>query len=292
MPYFFHTQSVIKTVIAKYKSAKSNNHEFNKVVFKKPEYDLVWNRDYSLVKGLFSVNTLQGRMKVPFRQDNMEQYFDDSWEFGTAKLVYKHGKFFLHIPSTKEIKESLIQDIKNVVGIDLGINFLATSYNSSGKTTFHKGRHIKHTRAKYSRLRKELQQRQTPSSRKRLRLTGQRENRWMTDINHQVSKALVNTAGQNSLLVLEDLTGIRSATEKVRIKNRYVFVSWSFYQLRQMIEYKAKLNHSATIAVDPRYTSQKCPQCGHTERANRDKKNHVFLVRIVVTLLTMTVSER
>jgi hypothetical protein len=78
-------QSVIKTVIAKYKSAKSNNHEFNKVVFKKPEYDLVWNRDYSLVKGLFSVNTLQGRMKVPFRQDHMEQYFDDSWEFGTAK---------------------------------------------------------------------------------------------------------------------------------------------------------------------------------------------------------------
>ncbi|HZK83451.1 MAG TPA: zinc ribbon domain-containing protein, partial [Desulfosporosinus sp.] len=48
------------------------------------------------------------------------------------------------------------------------------------------------------------------------------------------------------------------------------------YQLRQMIEYKAVLNHSLTIAVDPRYTSQKCPQCGHTEKANRDKKNHIF----------------
>lgn len=269
-------QSVMKTVIAKYKSAKSNKHEYNKVVFKRPEYDLVWNRDYSLVKGLFSVNTLNGRIKVPFRQDRMDQYFDGSWKFGTAKLVFKHDKFFLHIPTTKEIEDSLIQDIKNVVGIDLGINFLATSYDSSNNTEFNHGRHIKHKRANYSKSRKELQRRQTPSSRKRLRLIGQRENRWMTDVNHQVSKALVNSAGQNSLLVLEDLTGVRNATEKVQLKNRYVFVSWGFYQLRQMIEYKAKLNCSLIIAVDPKYTSQKCPQCGHTEKANRDKKNHIF----------------
>lgn len=269
-------QSAMKTVIAKYKSAKSNNHEFNKVVFKKPQYDLVWNRDYSLVKGLFSVNTLGGRVKVPFKQDGMDQYFDGSWKFGTAKLVFKHDKFFLHIPTTKEVADSPIQDIKNVIGIDLGINFLATSYNSSNHTEFYRGRHIKHKRAKYSKSRKELQQRQTSSSRRRLRLIGQRENRWMTDVNHQVSKALVDSAGQNSLLVLEDLTGIRNATEKVQLKNRYVFVSWGFYQLRQMIEYKAVLNHSLTIAVDPRYTSQKCPQCGHTEKANRDKKNHIF----------------
>ena len=269
-------QSVMKTVVVKYKSAKSNKHEFNKVIFMRPEYDLVWNRDYSLVKGLFSVNTLNGRIKVPFRQEGMDQYFDGSWKFGTAKLVFKHDKFFLHIPTTKEIEDSLIQDIKNVVGIDLGINFLATSYDSYNNTEFYHGRHIKHKRANYSKSRKELQQRQTPSSRRRLRLIGQRENRWMTDVSHQVSKALVNSAGQNSLLVLEDLTGVRNATEKVQLKHRYVFVSWGFYQLRQMIEYKAKLNRSLTITVDPKYTSQKCPQCGHTEKANRDKKNHSF----------------
>jgi len=269
-------QSVMKSVIAKYKSAKSNQHEFNKVVFKRPEYDLVWNRDYSLVKGLFSVNTLDGRVKVPFKQDGMDQYFDGSWKFGTAKLVFRHDKFFLHIPATKEIVDSLIQDVKNVVGIDLGINFLATSYDSSNHTEFHHGRHVKHKRATYSKSRKELQHRQTSSSRRRLRLIGQRENRWMSDVNHQVSKALVKAAGPNSLLVLEDLTGIRNATEKVQLKNRYVFVSWGFYQLRQLIEYKATLNHSLTITVDPKYTSQKCPQCGHTERANRDKKNHIF----------------
>lgn len=60
----------------------------------------------SLVRGLFSVNTLDGRIKVPFKQDGMNQYFDGSWKFGTAKLVFKHDKFFLHIPTTKEVADS------------------------------------------------------------------------------------------------------------------------------------------------------------------------------------------
>jgi putative transposase len=44
-------QSVAEAVIAKYKAAKSSGHKWTKNRFKKPEYDLVWNRDYSLTKG-------------------------------------------------------------------------------------------------------------------------------------------------------------------------------------------------------------------------------------------------
>lgn len=51
---------------------------------------------------------------------------------------------------------------------------------------------------------------------KRLRLIGQRENRWMSDVNHQVSKALVKSAGKNALVVLEDLTGDRIAAMNLR----------------------------------------------------------------------------
>ena len=32
----------------------------------------------------------------------------------------------------------------------------------------------------------------------------------------------------------------------------------------------------AVIKVDPRYTSQCCPACGHTEKSNRNKKIHLF----------------
>ncbi len=74
---------------------------------------------------------------------------------------------------------------------------------------------------------------------------------------------------------MEDLTGI-NLSAKVRHKDRYYRISWSFAQLQSFIEYKAQQKGLQVIHVDPKYTSQRCPRCGHTEKANRDKKNHIF----------------
>lgn len=270
-------QSVFKTVIARYKTILENQKEWIKPDFKKPQYDLVWNRDYSLTSNLFSVNTLYGRVKLPYHSAGMEQYFDhDKYRFGTAKLVYKHGKYFLHIPVTCEVEESNLTDICHVVGIDRGINFVVATYDSNHKSGFVSGKQIKQKRAQYSKTRKQLQQVKTPSSRRRLKAIGSRENRWMQDVNHQVSKALVENNPKHTLFVLEDLSGVRNATEKVNLKNRYVSVSWSFYDLEQKLMYKTQKNQSSVVKVNPAYTSQTCPICGHTEKANRNKKLHVF----------------
>ena len=87
------TQSVFKTVIARYKTILENQKEWIKSSFKKPQYDLVWNRDYSLTQNCFSVNTLNGRVKLPYFTEGMSKYFNhDIYKFGTAKLVNKHGK--------------------------------------------------------------------------------------------------------------------------------------------------------------------------------------------------------
>ena len=270
-------QSVLKTVIARYKTILENQNEWIKPSFKKPQYDLVWNRDYSLTQNRFSINTLNGRVKLSYFSDGMSKYFDHTiYKFGTAKLVNKHGKYYLHIPVTYEVEESNISDICNVVGIDRGINFVVATYDSKHNSGFVSGKAIKQKRANYSKLRKELQMRHTPSSRRRLKAIGQRENRWMQDINHQVSKALVENNPKHTLFVLEDLSGIRNVTERVKTKNRYVSVSWSFYDLEQKLIYKAKQNQSSVIKVDPRYTSQCCPCCGHVEKSNRNKKIHLF----------------
>ena len=270
-------QSVFKTVIARYKTILENQKEWIKPSFKKPQYDLVWNRDYSLTQNCFSVNTLNGRVKLPYFAEGMSKYFDHTvYRFGTAKLVNKNGKYFLHIPVTCDIEESKISDICNVVGIDRGINFVVATYDSKHKSGFVSGKTIKQKRAHYSKLRKELQMRRTPSARRKLRAIGQRENRWMQDVNHQISKALVENNPEHTLFVLENLSGVRSATERVRTKDRYVSVSWSFYDLEQKLIYKAKQNQSTVIKVDPRYTSQCCPVCGHVEKANRNKKIHLF----------------
>ena len=125
--------SVLKTTCAKYKQIKTVEEQKEKkeasmnskasknpknakkskkvkkkekpvlVQFKKPYMELVWNRDYILKKDSFSLNTLQGRIRVPYETKAMEQYFDGTWEFGTVKIVTKHGKWYLHIPMTKNI---------------------------------------------------------------------------------------------------------------------------------------------------------------------------------------------
>lgn len=269
-------QSVMKTVIARYKSAKSNGNAWSLVAFKVPTYDLVWNRDYSLLEKTFSVNTLDGRLKLRFEKKGMRRYFDGTWKFGTAQLVQKAGKWFLHIPMTNSISKMELDKANHVVGIDLGINFLATAYDSQGKTTFFPGREVKAKRGAAKALRKQLQQKQTSSSRSRLEEIGSRENRYVSDVNHRTTKALVERYPKGTVFVLEDLTGVRNATEKVRTKQRYVSVSWAFYQFRKMLEYKAELNGQRVLVVDPKYTSQTCPKCGHVEKENRDKRTHTF----------------
>ncbi|MBS5197529.1 MAG: transposase [Clostridiales bacterium] len=270
-------QSVFKTVIARYKTILENESKWIKPSFKKPQYDLVWNRDYSLTQNCFSVNTLSGRVKLPYFAEGMSKYFDHTiYKFGTAKLVNKHGRYFLHIPVTYDVEESNISDICNVVGIDRGINFVVATYDSKHKSGFISGKAIKQKRAYYSKLRKELQMRQTPSARRRMKAIGSRENRWMQNINHCVSKALVKNNPRHTLFVLEDLSSVRNAIERVKIKDRYVSVSWSFYDLEQKLMYKAKQNQSTVIKVNPAYTSQCCPMCGHIEKANRNKKMHLF----------------
>ena len=286
--------SVTRTVIAAYKSVRTNQRQHSgrfskkkrhidiKPSFRAPQLSLVWNRDYSLIKNtdkterLFSVNTLRGRIKCPFRADSMDWAFDEGAVYGTAKLIFRHGKFFLYVPVTINVPDTpALSSCKKVVGIDRGIRFLAAACDGK-KTSFYSGAVVKQKRAHYKELRIQLQKRQTSSARRRIRAIGQRENRWMNDVNHCISKALVCDNPKGTLYVLEDLTGIRGATERVRTKDRYTQVSWAYYDLEQKIMYKAVRCGSALLKVDPAYTSQTCPICGHVDRASRKHETHTF----------------
>lgn len=269
--------NAVRTVIGSYKTNKSNGFDWTECKYNTPQMTLSWNRDYSINQDKFSVGTLSGRIKADYAKSGMEQYFDKSiYRFGTAKVVYKHGKFFLHISVNFDSEELKDTDICNVVGHDRGIRFITSSYGSNGKTVFFSGNTVKQKRAHYKTLRKQLQQVRTPSSRRRLKAIGQRENRWVQNVNHCISKALVESNPKGTLHVIEELRGIRSATERVRVKDRYVSVSWSYYDLEQKLIYKANERGQKVIKVDPRYTSQTCPKCGHIEPGNRDKKHHLF----------------
>ena len=98
------------------------------------------------------------------------------------------------------------------------------------------------------------------------------------DINHQISKLLVEKAKDTGrAIALEDLGGIRDRVT-VRKSQRARHHSWSFFQLRSFIEYKAKRAGVPLVLVDPRNTSRTCSVCGHCEKKNR-KSQSEFVCR-------------
>jgi len=131
------------------------------------------------------------------------------------------------------------------------------------------GKSCKHIHNKYKEIRRSLGKKKKL---KKLKSIKNREKRIIKNINHKISKALVERClKDNSAIVLEDLKSIRK-TAKSRRKNRYTLNSWSFYQLAQMIEYKSKKLGIPIFYVEPQYTSQRCSDCGHIEKSNRQGK--------------------
>lgn len=293
-------QSVIRTVIARYKTIKTqmscrpykyqdqNTGEWHREVrnlnwlckpisFNRPQVDLQRNRDWSyLSNGQLSINTLDGRVKASPVCHGFSQYFDGTWKFGLAKLLKSGNKWYLHISATKEVADFDKQEVKHVVGIDRGLRFLATIYDEQGKTAFFDGKAIMRKRAKYQKLRATLQAKGTKSAKRRLKKLSGRENRWMSDVNHCLSKTLVQKYGANTLFVLENLNGVSFERTDLPKSLRSQNKSWAFYQLEQFLTYKAHLNNSEVVEVSAKYTSQRCPKCGVIKKDNRNHGKHEY----------------
>ena len=94
----------------------------------------------------------------------------------------------------------------------------------------------------------------------------------MRDKDHKISRKIISFAQSNSVAVirLENLKNIRNTARTSR-KNEKNLHTWSFYRLAKYIEYKARLVGISVKYVDPKYTSQTCPQCGTRNHAT-DRK--------------------
>ena len=203
-----------------------------------------------------SVNTsITGRQKAILSDTKL----------GTIRIVYKGDKIVAQI--VYEIPVSAYSDNGNVMGIDLGIKCPAVSYISDGSVTFYgNGRKNKYMRRHYKYLRQKLQKAKHMDVVQRI---NNKEQRIMKDIDHKLSHSIIETAASHNVktIKLECLKNIRSTTRTSR-KNNHSLHTWSFYRLAQYIEYKARIAGIKVEYVDPAYTSQKCPVCGHIHHAN------------------------
>lgn len=257
------------------------------IAFRRPQADLVRGRDYSFVTDkktgtrLLSINTLEDRVRVRYNIPKcFRDYFDGTWKFGTGKVVSLKGEWYFHIPMTRVV-EAVFDGThpKHVVGVDRGLRFLSNTYSETGDALFLSGKGAMKKRDRFQVVRDELQSRGTKSAKRVLKRISGRENRWMADVNHRLSKTLVERYGAGTLFVLEDLTGVSFNEEHLANRpnrDRRQLRSWSFYQLEQFLAYKAEEAGSRVTKVAADYTSQRCPKCGRIHKENRSHSAHLY----------------
>jgi IS605 OrfB family transposase len=182
---------------------------------------------------------------------------------GETDLVHRDGHWLLH--AVIDVPEAPLRNPAGFLGVDLGIVNIATTSDGDRMS----GSHLNRYRKRQQRLRKRLQAKKTASARRLLRKRRRREARFAADVNHQISKRIVAEAERTGRgIAVEELTGIR-ARVRLRKPQRATLHSWSFAQLGQFLEYKARQAGVAFMQVDPAYTSQTCRSCGHVDKKNR-----------------------
>jgi len=226
---------------------------------------------------------------IPLRNDMFHfEYNKDSKSFdGWLKVLRKYFPIKLckyHInclkDATKICDSSIIKDHKgnlclrlcfktkpqnntgtNSLGIDLGI--VKPIVCSDGKQ-FGNGKLIKHKKLEFGKKRSKNQSKSEEIYNK--------QSNWTNDLNHKLSRQLVNYCVSNEInvLSLEALKGSHLANKKHR---KY---SWAFKDLLEKVTYKAENEGLQVISVNPAYTSQTCSCCGLKEKSNRKTQDLYF----------------
>ena len=209
-----------------------------------------------------SFPTLKGTKRVPLEvahahyPDILDRLIgqDGTVESGSLKIVQIRGQWYALMSVTEEVPDV---PSSTRVGVDRGQNNLAVAVLPNGKCLFFHGRHVKHIRRQYQRLYEDLQKAGKWRALKRLKRS---ESRWMSEINHAISKQIADFADRHDAdVVLEDLKGIRQ-TSRQRQKNKSDAGEnrdrWAYFQLGQYIQYKvAKRGRQTHIRPAP-YTSK------------------------------------
>ncbi len=259
------TVRAVGKVAESYKVDRKTLHEFD------PHGAVVYDQRILSYKSAdtISILTLDGRLEVGIQYGEYRK-LEANRVRGQADLIYKKGTFYLMI--VVDLPDAEPIDPDGIIGVDFGIVNLATT--SDGK--MYSGEKCTKIRQKYAKVKAVLQSVGTHSAKKHLKKISGRERRFKKDTNHCISKEIVATAKDtNRAIALEDLSGIR---ERVTVSKavRESIGKWAFLELRNFIEYKAKLLGVPVVPIDPHNTSRTCSVCGYTDKKNR--KNQASFV--------------
>jgi len=231
-------------------------------------------RSVSYKAETISVLTPEGRVELPFRLGAFQHdALLKAAAIGGATLSRrKDGRFFLGV-SYEPVSEPLFETTR-CLGVDRGLIKIATT--SDGVNFC--GRDLEAKREKRRNVRASMQRKaakqknagkRPQSIRRRLKALSNREALMQRDVNHCISKKLVQRAkGTARAIALENLSGIGRRTRFNRSMRRRLG-GWAFFQLGVFVGYKAERAGVPIVEIDPRNTSRVCPECGHIDKKNR-----------------------
>lgn len=274
----------------------------SKVVIHNASYKLRNHNGYFIEIGLFNKEKLKelNMGRVEFQIDKLDgnkkatinKIINGEYKQGSAQLsISNKGKIELIISYSFEKEEVSVLNKNKILGIDLGITNIATMsvYDSireqydyfSWKTNVISGKELIAFRQKYYNLRRDMsiasktagQGRCGHGYKTKMKPVDKIRNKianFADTYNHKISKYIVEFAIKNNcgVIQMEDLSGATADTHNKMLKD------WSYYDLQQKIEYKAKEQGIEVIKVNPRYTSKRCSKCGCIHEDNRDCKNN------------------
>jgi putative transposase len=182
-------------------------------------------------------------------------------------LCSRKGKFSVvltfNLPTPEKVKQG------EVLGIDRGIYHIAVTSDNQ----FFSSSKVRSVKRKYLYTRKVLQKKGTSSAKKKLKAISGKEERFIRDTNHCISKKIVSLPA--TTFVLERLEGItknrRKHPAKKRLNKR--LSGWSFRQLAEFLSYKAESLGKIVTYVSAVYTSQKCSNCKQRHDTHRNKSH-------------------
>lgn len=161
-----------------------------------------------------------------------------------------------------------------VLGVDLGINYPAyvcLSDNTYIRSYIGDKQELFKQRQQFRRRRKRLQQqlknvkggKGRDKKLSNLNKLSSNERNFAKTYNHSISKRIIEFAKKYKCetIHLEKLTKEGF--------NDLILSNWSYFELQDMIEYKANREGIDVKYIDPAYTSQTCSICGHVDKENR-----------------------
>jgi IS605 OrfB family transposase len=239
--------------------------QFERRPRKKPTSSLRYDKHTMTLRGYqLTLSCIGPRARTILAVPDYFREIFETWDFKGATLTYKRHKRQMWVQLVFESPTPEKQREGETQGIDRGLYHLAVT--SDGQSF--SNAEVRSVQRKYLYNRRTLQAKGTRSAKRRLKAMSGREKRFSREVNHRVTKQLANQPNITSF-VLQDLSGIRNQRRGKKM-NKWLG-SWPFHQFETFLAYKAEALGKAVVFVDARYTSQKCSQCGHIYKGNRQR---------------------